>query len=101
MAASNEPRSITVARSDITECSICLEPFKKPKALPCLHTFCLECLEKYGENEVPEAKVPCPFCRREFTIPKDGFQNLPGNFFIEQLLEDRRNSGRKGSRDRE
>ena len=91
MAASKEFVSINAAsRFNITECPICFEPFKKPKALPCLHTFCLECLEKYGEDEVPEAKLPCPFCRQEFIIPKDGFKNLPGNFFIEQLSEERK-----------
>src|SRR5580692_8130703 len=92
MAASKELISGNVLSFDVTECGICLEPFKKPKALPCLHMFCLECLEKYGKDEVPEAKLPCPFCRREFTIPKDGFKNLPGNFFIEQLAEERKYS---------
>ena len=99
MAASKEHKSINVTRFDITECSICLEPYKNPKALPCLHTFCLECLEKYGEDEVPEAMLPCPFCRQEFTNPIDGFQNLPGNFFIEQLAEERSHSNSRVTRD--
>ena len=60
MTASKELRLRFFLSFNITECGICLEPFKKPKALPCLHTFCLECLEKYGKDEVPEAKLPCP-----------------------------------------
>ena len=99
MAASKEFVSMNAgSRFDLTECPICLEPFKKPKALPCLHTFCLECLEKYGEDEVDEAKLPCPFCRQEFIIPKDGFKNLPGNFFIEQLSEERKYSSISANR---
>ena len=37
--------------SDITECPICVETFTDPKVLPCVHTFCIKCLLKYGEHE--------------------------------------------------
>jgi hypothetical protein len=69
-----------------------LEPLKKPKGLPCLHTFSLECLEKYEEDKDPGDKLPCPFCRQEFIIPQGGFQKLPGNFFIEKILAKRKAS---------
>ena len=72
---------------DILECSICMEPFKNPKGLPCIHTFCLECLEKYGEDERPGDEMPCPICRRIFQIPPGGFNELPNNIFIEQIVE--------------
>ncbi|XP_066272606.1 tripartite motif-containing protein 2-like [Branchiostoma lanceolatum] len=39
---------------DFLECTICLEPFKDPKILPCLHTFCKGCLEKFVEKQVRE-----------------------------------------------
>ena len=72
------------------ECSICLGPFEKPKGLPCIHTFCLQCLEDYGkgsENKParqPGDQMACPECRQTFTIPVGGFEKLPGNFFVEQ-----------------
>ncbi|CAF3545738.1 unnamed protein product [Rotaria sp. Silwood1] len=28
-------------------CKICLEPFKEPKCLTCLHTFCEQCIESH------------------------------------------------------
>ncbi|CAF4706510.1 unnamed protein product, partial [Rotaria socialis] len=28
-------------------CKICLEPFKDPKCLTCLHTFCEQCIESH------------------------------------------------------
>ena len=68
---------------DIFQCSICMDAFKNPKCLPCIHTFCLECLEKYGEDERPGDEMPCPICQQMFTIPAGGFKKLPNNIFIE------------------
>lgn len=73
--------------SDITECSLCLELFKEPKILPCIHTFCLQCLEKYGEDHNPGDKITCPLCRKLLTVPPGGFKELPINHFMNQLLQ--------------
>ena len=27
-------------------CAVCMEQFREPKVLPCLHTYCNACLEK-------------------------------------------------------
>jgi len=72
---------------DITSCSICLETFKEPKVLPCIHTFCLQCLDTYYEDKDPNEETTCPLCRKLFLIPLGGVQNLPNNFFIHQLLK--------------
>ena len=51
-------------------CSICLETFKDPKALPCLHNFCQKCLQEHickinasesGKSDYFE----CPLCRKK------------------------------------
>ena len=73
----------------VTDCPICLDTLNKPKALPCIHTFCLECLVKYGHEECkdkPGDELPCPLCRQLFRVPVGGFEKLPTNFFIEHLL---------------
>ena len=75
-----------IASRDILECSMCKEAFKTSKCLPCIHTFCLECLEQYGKDEKPRGKMPCPLCRQMFKIPAEGFKKLPNNIFIEQIL---------------
>ena len=74
--------------SDITECPICVETFSEPKVLPCVHTFCLKCLLKYGEQDKPGDQVACPLCtcRANFVIPPGGFTDLPNNFFVNKLL---------------
>ena len=74
---------------DLLNCSICMEAFKNPKCLPCIHTFCLACLEKYGEDERPGDEMPCPTCRRMFRIPSGGFKEFPNNIFIEQIIASR------------
>jgi len=73
--------------SEITECSICLGTFIKPKSLPCIHTFCLECLSNCGKSAKPGSQMPCPLCRQLFTIPAAGFAAIPNNQFIEHILE--------------
>jgi len=73
--------------ADVTECSICTEIFTNPKILPCVHTFCLHCLETYGKDKTPGDQMVCPICRKEFVIPDGGFPHLPNNFFIGKVVE--------------
>ncbi|KAL3864695.1 hypothetical protein ACJMK2_006355 [Sinanodonta woodiana] len=58
------------------ECPICLEQFKVPTALPCLHTFCLKCLTSHITDNVTQAenvdKFNCPVCRKEIQSPQPG-----------------------------
>lgn len=79
--------TISTQLQDITECSICLKPFTDPRSLPCIHTFCLKCLQTYVGNQKPGKNISCPICRTEFTIPRAGVGELPKNFFIDQLLQ--------------
>jgi len=84
---------------DMTECSICTEVFIDPRVLPCIHTFCLKCLLNYGKDRQPGDDMPCPLCRKEFTIPDDGLSGIQKNFFMEKLLRVRELSvGEEASR---
>jgi len=80
--------------TDWTTCSICLEVFDKPKSLPCIHGFCLRCLERHFVDKLPGDKVPCPLCRKGFKIPSDGVEGLQHHFFIQHLV-DAKNASRK------
>src|SRR6218665_879463 len=73
--------------SDLTECSICTEIFTNPKILPCVHTFCLHCLERHGKGKRPGNQMACPICRNEFEIPGKGLFELPNNFFIGKIVD--------------
>lgn len=57
-------KASTVADSWVKElkCAICLEQYKEPKVLPCLHSFCKTCLEGLLPKEGLSWRVDCPSC---------------------------------------
>jgi len=71
---------------DHTTCPICLEMFHNTKSLPCLHAFCLKCLQGHFKDKCPGDEVPCPVCTKEFQIPDDGLQGIQHHFFMQQLV---------------
>lgn len=61
-----------------------------PKYLPCLHTFCLSCLQECKtKSEAKKNVVVCPICVQEFDLSSAGLDlhQLPTNFYIEELLK--------------
>ena len=65
-------------------CPICYELYKKPKYLPCYHSYCEECLVKL----VVQSNITCPECRKAHVVPSEGVKQLPNNFFINRLLDE-------------
>jgi len=72
---------------DITECPICTEVYTDPRVLPCVHTYCLKCIEGWSKDKQPGDKLACPLCRKEFTLPSNGVSDLPRNFFVTNFLQ--------------
>jgi len=70
--------------TEITTCPICLEDFKNPRMLPCVHSFCLRCLEGHFKDD---SSAACPVCRSQFQIPQTGLESLPRNVFVENLID--------------
>ena len=69
-------------------CSVCMIKFTDPKQLPCLHSFCLHCLQRIQETSGIRETISCPECRQNFRIPGSGDLNaLPTNFRINSLLD--------------
>ena len=64
-------------------CSICWDLFRKPKYLPCRHTFCLPCLKSYVKQSQTGGSITCPLCRKDSLIPEDGLESLFDNFYVE------------------
>ena len=51
-------------------CHICYGEFTQPKQLPCQHTFCQNCLQKFVN---PKLIVECPTCREVGNAPYTGY----------------------------
>ena len=85
--AAAEPGNIRTHLSYMMECVICTEPYNDPRSLPCVHTYCLECLRSLCRGKKPREEVPCPLCCNKFKIPENGVDDLPKNFMVEQLKE--------------
>ena len=47
------PQSIPLQQQldDELTCSVCLDRYDDPKALPCLHSFCLNCIKLLPQRE--------------------------------------------------
>ena len=73
--------------TDLTTCPICLDIYDNPKSLPCLHAFCLKCLQGLYKYKLPGDGASCPKCRKEFQIPPDGVDGFPHHFIVQQLVE--------------
>lgn len=79
----------------VFDCPICLERLTVPKYLPCLHTFCKQCIESYLEKFVQDLGTStyfeCPVCRQKVIAPKanitsvDWANKLPINHLLLSL----------------
>ncbi|XP_070205187.1 uncharacterized protein [Littorina saxatilis] len=72
---------------DFTEpgtCSVCLDPYRDPKCLPCNHTFC-ECVT-YVSNSHTGGTFPCPSCRKPSSLPAGGVAALQSNFYTKKQI---------------
>ena len=75
-------------RHDEVSCSVCMCTFTDPKQLPCLHSFCLHCLNGIQRTSGVHGKITCPECKRQFEIPGSGNPSeLPTNVRINSLLD--------------
>ena len=92
----------------LLECPVCLEQIKRPKMLPCQHTFCRDpCLFQMIEKKTTRAKkltIECPICRENclldgkigqlfdnLTVWKSrALDELPDNLNLKNLLEIRK-----------
>ena len=93
------------SNSDLVQCGICFAVIDEPKALPCLHTFCFNCLMSWSESSTKKNpdkytdNISCPSCREDFPLPKGGVKELKTNFFVNKLKE--RNSMQKKLHDKD
>ena len=97
---STAPSSLLISNMDVeqlfrnlrkeAECPLCTETVNDPKTLPCLHSFCLPCLDKhalYARRQL-QTTIKCPVCLTCFQIPEgDTFGGLPTSFHLNRLVD--------------
>ena len=71
-------------------CSVCLEMYTDPRVLPCLHVYCLHCIE----GLVIDSNVTCPQCRAKHPVQHNQV-NFPVDLLILSSLEDSKGESRE------
>ncbi|CAK7304045.1 E3 ubiquitin-protein ligase TRIM56 [Vulpes lagopus] len=79
----SSPSLLEALSSDFLACKICLEQLRAPKTLPCLHTYCQDCLAQLAEG----GHLRCPECRETVPVPPAGVAAFKTNFFVNGLLD--------------
>ncbi|XP_078575330.1 uncharacterized protein LOC144861366 [Branchiostoma floridae x Branchiostoma japonicum] len=82
--ASNLQRSTADFDKQFLTCPVCMLHFRDPRVLPCLHTFCRECLQEWATKQQP---LECPTCRTQVSLPDQGVDGLRTNFYVNNLLD--------------
>uniref|UniRef100_UPI00358F9B95 E3 ubiquitin/ISG15 ligase TRIM25-like isoform X2 n=1 Tax=Myxine glutinosa TaxID=7769 RepID=UPI00358F9B95 len=65
-------------------CSVCLQIYKEPVALPCGHSFCRVCIEKCWESR--EEDCVCPNCREVFPQKPKLKKNVAFAYVVENIV---------------
>lgn len=82
--------------NDVTTCPICnrkytvTEPKVEAKLLPCLDTFCMQCLDAHVHNlttNYPWSTISCQLCQTPLEIPEGRLQKLKTNPVVSILLK--------------
>lgn len=75
-------------------CSIYLETLNDPRTLPCFHSFCKCCLERFVKKHCEKAvgkeikQFSCPTCRSEFTLKlNEEVAEMGNSNFIRNMLD--------------
>ncbi|XP_071854593.1 uncharacterized protein [Apostichopus japonicus] len=67
-------------------CSVCLDQFKEPKQLPCLHRYCRKCLKTVIQASY-DGMLKCPLCKQEYVIAENGVDDFKTDFHMNSMLE--------------
>ena len=75
---------------DFITCAVCFELFedRDPRTLPCVHSFCSECIQRVLNTARSVRRtndIQCPVCQTPATIPGGNVSKLPAYFLSRQI----------------
>ena len=69
-------------------CLVCTDIYTDPKQLPCLHSFCLHCLNQWHRTSHGRDTIRCPKCQALSRVPESGdLKDLPTSFYLNGLID--------------
>ena len=73
-------------------CAICQDLLNEPKILPCLHSFCTDCLKEWSGRlanlDPSKRNLECPLCRAKVLLSTSrAVEELPSHFSAIRLVE--------------
>ena len=69
-------------------CPVCQDILRDPRYLPCLHSFCLNCLINWHRAGGGQVDLRCPNCQVRCRVPASGdLKDLPTSFFLSGFID--------------
>ena len=66
-------------------CEYCKNVYQDPRILSCLHSYCLQCINKIHVQGI--TSITCPSCNHPTPLPDGGVASLPSNIRLKEEAE--------------